>query len=407
MATLGQRIISHAIINQQNVRENAELLDIKYGLLSVDKWKQQVSIILIDEINKLTLTKNNQKEIKSHIEAQLNILIDEVNTKIAEGNAKTIKGRLKQIFINIFINLKDVKKGIPQYADEIIRQMTKTQTQAEMKETVKVQLKEYLDKSFDTKSMEEINSILLRTHSSSIESAKIKLNDDISQMQRRIWKEALALIVLAILLFSSVAFYSRPSRSLKPIQSVSLITALLILLITGVATPMIVMEAKISKISFVLLEHTLQFDNQVLYFQSKSVLDVFWIMVKNEAIPMKLVGILMVTFSILFPLSKLLSAALYSFNFHNSKKNALINFFIFKSGKWSMADVLVVAIFMAYIGFNGILTSQLSKMNTQTKELGLLTTNGTNLQPGYYLFFTYALLALFLAGFLKRDGAPK
>ena len=164
MATLGQRIISHAIINQQNVRENAELLDIKYGLLSVDKWKQQVSIILIDEINKLTLTKNNQKEIKSHIEAQLNILIDEVNTKIAEGNAKTIKGRLKQIFINIFINLKDVKKGIPQYADEIIRQMTKTQTQAEMKETVKVQLKEYLDKSFDTKSMEEINSILLRTH---------------------------------------------------------------------------------------------------------------------------------------------------------------------------------------------------------------------------------------------------
>jgi hypothetical protein len=130
-------------------------------------------------------------------------------------------------------------------------------------------------------------------------------------------------------------------------------------------------------------------------------------MVKNEATSMKIVGLLMVTFSILFPLSKLLSAVLYSFNFNNSKKNALINFFIFKSGKWSMADVLVVAIFMAYIGFNGILTSQLGKMNSLTKGPELLTTNGTNLQPGYYLFFTYAILALFLTGFLKRENTDR
>ena len=80
----------------------------------------------------------------------------------------------------------------------------------------------------------------------------------------------------------------------------------------------------------------------------------------------------------------------------------MIKFFVFKSGKWSMADVMVVAIFMAYIGFNGIITSQLGHLKKAGQELVILTTNATALQPGYYLFLTFALLALFLAGFLTR-----
>jgi membrane-anchored glycerophosphoryl diester phosphodiesterase (GDPDase) len=67
-----------------------------------------------------------------------------------------------------------------------------------------------------------------------------------------------------------------------------------------------------------------------------------------------------------------------------------------------MADVMVVAIFMAYIGFNGIITSQFDQLNSAGQELVLLTTNGTSLQPGYYLFVTYTLLALFFSGFLTR-----
>ena len=67
-----------------------------------------------------------------------------------------------------------------------------------------------------------------------------------------------------------------------------------------------------------------------------------------------------------------------------------------------MADVMVVAIFMAYIGFNGIITSQFGQLSSTGQELVILTTNGTSLQPGYYLFLTYTLLALFLSGFLTR-----
>ena len=67
-----------------------------------------------------------------------------------------------------------------------------------------------------------------------------------------------------------------------------------------------------------------------------------------------------------------------------------------------MADVMVVAMFMTYIGFNGIITNQLGQLSSSVQELEILTTNGTSLQPRYYLFLTYTLLALFLSGFLTR-----
>ena len=62
----------------------------------------------------------------------------------------------------------------------------------------------------------------------------------------------------------------------------------------------------------------------------------------------------------------------------------------------------VVAIFMAYIGFNGIISSQLGHLNSEGQELVIMTTNGTSFQPGYYLFLTYTLLALVLSGLLAK-----
>ena len=72
-----------------------------------------------------------------------------------------------------------------------------------------------------------------------------------------------------------------------------------------------------------------------------------------------------------------------------------------------MSDVLIVAIFMAYIGFNGIITSQFGNLSSTGQEIVILTTNGTSLQPGFFMFLTYTLLALFLSGFLTRKPAPE
>lgn len=396
---LCQQIISNSISNQQNKNDYAELNSVKYGLLSIDEWKSQVTEILADEINKMYLSKANERVLRKHIEVLLNTLIDDVDKKIRAENAETAGGRVTQSFINIFVDLEDIKKGIPEYADAVIHEMTKSKTRREIKSMLNKQLQHYSEQTFDTQDTPLLNRILLRTDSKDIEGAKNKLNEQITVKHGLIIKEAALLILLSVILFAVSGF---GKQQLTPSQYIFLILALVILLMAGVTTPTIDMEATISQMNFMLIGHPIHFENQVLYFQSKSILDVFWIMITHKDIQMKLVGILLITFSIVFPLLKIVSSLGYYFNYRQLRENTVIKFFVLKSGKWSMADVMVVAIFMAYIGFNGIITSQLGKLKSASQELVILTTNGTSLQPGYYLFLTYTLLALILSGFLTR-----
>ena len=396
---LCHQIISNSISNQQNKNDYAELNHVKYGLFSVDEWKRQLTVILAEEINKLYLTRASERVLREHIEVQLNILIDKVDKKIREANTGTAEGWVKQAFINTFVSLEDIKKGIPEYADAIIHEMKKSKTRGQIKAMLNKRLKQYFDQTFATQDTAQLDRILLRTDSKDIESARIKLNTAISVKHDLIFKEAILLIILSAILFALAGFSKRP---LDSSQYILLVLSLIVLLTAGVTTPMIDMEAKISQMNFVLLGHPIHFENQVLYFQSKSILDVFWIMITHKDIEMKFVGLLLITFSIAFPLLKLSSSLGYYYNYHQARENAVIKFFVLKSGKWSMADVMVIAMFMAYIGFNGIITSQFGQLSSERQELVILTTNGTSLQPGYYLFLTYTLLALFLSGFLTK-----
>ena len=401
-AILCQQIISDSISNQKNKYDYAELNHIKYGLLSVDEWKRQITSILTEEINKLYLTPATKEELKKPIEALLNTLIDKVYQKIKEENSGTTKGKVKQAFIKTFVKIDEVKKGIPEYADALINEITKAKTKKQIKSMLNKQLQQYLTYTFDAQDKTPIAAILLNTESKDIESAKAKLSNQISVKNSRIVNKSALLIFLCAVLFSLFVF---SKQALAPFPYILLVLTLIILLTAGVTTPMIDMEAKISQMSLVIAGNVIQFDNQILYFQSKSILDVFSVMIKHKDISMKFVGVLLITFSIFFPLLKIISSAGYYFNYRNARKNRLIEFFVLKSGKWSMADVMVVAIFMAYIGFNGIISSQIHKISAAMPDQEMLTTNGTSLQPGYYLFVTYTLLGLFLAGLLSRKDA--
>jgi hypothetical protein len=397
---LCHQIISNSLSNQKNKTDYAELNDIKYGLLNVDEWKEQLSVILAEEINKLSLSSANVKDLRKHIEVLLNTLIDAVDKQIKKENSGSVKGWFKQSFMNIFVSLEDIKKGIPEYADAIIKEMTDSETEAQIKAALNKQLNQYIEQTHNAQDQSEISRILLRTDSKEIQGARIKLSKAILVKGNLISRETILLIVLSVILFTLSGFSKQP---LVPLMYIILVMSLFMLLLAGVTTPMIDIEAKISQMSFVLMGHSINFENQVLYFQSKSVLDIFWVIIVQKGIQMKSVGILIITFSIFFPMLKILSSVGYYYNYHNARDNPVIKFFILKSGKWSMADVMVVAIFMAYVGFNGIIASELGELSSAVREGAILTTNGTSLQSGYYLFLTYTLLALFLSGYLTRD----
>ncbi len=92
-----------------------------------------------------------------------------------------------------------------------------------------------------------MNRILLRTDSKDIESARIKLDKAISVKHGLIFKEAILLIMLSVILFALSGFSRHP---LAPSRYMLLVLSLITLLIAGVTTPMIDLEAKIIKDEF-------------------------------------------------------------------------------------------------------------------------------------------------------------
>src|SRR6266498_4060740 len=76
---LSYQIILNSMANQKNKKDYAELNHVKYGLFSVEEWKRQVTGILLDEINKLSLSRTREREIRKHIEVMLDTLINKVD----------------------------------------------------------------------------------------------------------------------------------------------------------------------------------------------------------------------------------------------------------------------------------------------------------------------------------------
>jgi hypothetical protein len=165
---------------------------------------------------------------------------------------------------------------------------------------------------------------------------------------------------------------------------------------------MIEIDARIKEMSFLLIGERISFHDQVIFFQSKSIVDVVRILLETGKYDSAIVGILILLFSIVFPIGKLLATKCYLLGNERLRNNKVIQFFAFKSGKWSMADVKVVAIFMAYIGFKGILDTQLASLNLQTDSLASISTNETTLQPGFILFVAFVLFGLILSVILQK-----
>jgi hypothetical protein len=394
-------IVSLSRQNQDRKIDYAEINNIKYGLFSVNQWKLQLTDIIDEEIAGLDLNWN-KGSVKPVIEAQLLSLIDSVDRRLREKNIKTFKGRFKQAMISSFVDIKDIKKGVPNYADEIIKVMEKPKNKRRLKDALLERVGDYFDKTFEVQDQNKISAVVQRVGAEDIEMAKIKINQEIAdnQVQLNLLSWSLILVAIAAFVIAGLG-----KNVLSSPQYVLLVTILFLLLVAGVTTPMIDLEAKISEMKFVLMDHPIVFMNQVLYFQTKSIIDVFRLMISHKDLQMKFVGILIITFSIIFPVTKLISSMAYYYNPWNKRDNKWVQFFVLKSGKWSMSDVMIIAIFMAYIGFNGIIESQFGELKGAAGDLVVLTTNGTALQPGFYLFFSYAILAMFLTEFLTKRRA--
>ncbi len=114
------------------------------------------------------------------------------------------------------------------------------------------------------------------------------------------------------------------------------------------------------------------------------------------------VGVLLVMFSVIFPTLKLVSTYLYFYSRSFIGNNAIVRFFALRSTKWSMADVMVVSIFMAYLGLDSMIENELKKLVEQSAPVNVITSNGTELQVGFFLFLGFVFTSFVLSMLVEK-----
>jgi hypothetical protein len=379
----------------------ADLNNIKYGLLSVNAWKKPLQSIVAERIEGFTIDKKQAAVLKQEISTLLNSLIDEADS-FAHEDKKTIKGKIRKAAINIFIDMDEVRKKVPEFTEAIYKEIKTEENLNKVKSIVREKVNDLAEQSTDPPGFElPFKMLLAKNHASSLEQFNEEAIKKLDATLSGTYK--LSLIMLASMLLFLIAWkiVYRKLYLHKLMFALSLLLGL-IALGTGLTSPMIEIDARIKEIDFLLLGEHVQFSNQVLFYQSKSILDVVKILISGGKADTVIVGILILAFSIIFPFAKLISTEIFLAGNKKLQSNRLINFFAFKSGKWSMADVTVVAIFMAYIGFKGILNNQMEYLNIKSDVLSTITTNQTALQPGFIVFTSFVIYSLILSELLRR-----
>ena len=191
--------------------------------------------------------------------------------------------------------------------------------------------------------------------------------------------------------FLSFFFFNKTKTGHYKYVTGTLLSIALLSLIAGVCTPMLeiaayeqdmVIPINVDTGMFgIKLNHTAEFSGEMFfYYQSKSIMELISLLLQNGNF---LVGISILLFSIFIPIIKLSLSAYALIRDSSSKRITHIIHFI---GKWSMADVFVVAIFLGFLAFK----------NMQT---GIQTDSHTLL--GLYFFFAYCILSISSSYFIK------
>ncbi|CAA6803599.1 MAG: Unknown protein [uncultured Sulfurovum sp.] len=378
----------------------AELHSVKYGMFNSDAWTSKITEVIEDKIDNFALNLDNRDEIEGYVNTIIDTLIVETERIVKERNKgedgfiNNIMGSTKQIITDSIIDFQDLHKRVPEFTSAVMVEIEKPENQRRAKKVLREKLKEFMKSTFKiTTDMSKYNVLLDKYSSPNLLDQKIQ--DHSNKMNAHMLK--ILLIAAAIILLVIL------QGVLNSLSLFSLATTTLSLLVTGVMMPMLDIEAKITKLYFIVLEQPIIFENQILFFQSKSIFDLLILLLESAEAKMIFVGVLLVMFSIIFPLLKLMASMLYFYSLGRVGNNIVTRFFALYSTKWSMADVMVVSMFMAYLGLDGVVESELRKLETQGDPVNIVTFNGTHLEVGFFLFLGFVFTSFVLSILIEKN----
>lgn len=380
--------------------------NISNGLLSVNAWRDHMIRVITNRIDDFELTPEQEKAIKSEVSSVLHAVIDKADAMI-QKKQKTIGGKLKKFAVNALIDRDKIHDKVPEFSQTIVDELKKPNNKEKLKFLVRSKLEQFGSITYDSANDVLRSKNILEKYN---KEAGVTMDVPTFNIYSQVVLEELqkksyfyTFLILGIMLTFLAGWWVLRNQVAvhTPLFVISVLVALAVLFV-GLTTPMIEIDARIKEMSFLLIGEKIVFNDQVIFFQSKSIVDVVRILIETRKFDSAFVGVLILIFSIVFPIGKLVSTELYLLGSAKVRASKVVQFFAFKSGKWSMADVNVIAIFMAYIGFKGILDSQMEYLNMKTDSLASISTNETSLQPGFILFVSFVLFGLVLSVILQK-----
>jgi Paraquat-inducible protein A len=393
--------------------EAAELAHARYGLLNADQWVQRLVPILDKQIDALDLTAQSAASLRPTVEKALYRLLDQLKKQMAPATTPATSpgaapatapssdlagfaAQAESMIVNMMA--ANLRPRVPEFAGVVLAELGKPENKQAVKNYLAGALAEGAKNTFGSVDMTWYNSILKQHGCADAQACRQKLGDLIQEADARIARWYLTSLGASALAF---VLLLTGRRRLRWYHVLTLLLFCAVLLAGGILSPMIEVEAKISRLAVTFMGTPISFPEQVLYYQSKSVLEVFRTLIEIGEPQMWFVGVLVLMFSVVFPTLKILTLGACLGHPDWLRKNRILRFFGLESSKWSMADVMALAIFMSFVAFNGVISNALSTLRGPAVEV-VIPTDSSKLLPGFYLFIGFVLGSLFLAWKLER-----
>ena len=327
----------------------AEVSHIRYGLLNADRWRDIIGPMLNAQIDKLDL-KAQSKNLRPMVERSLYALLDNI---LKQSKAPVPKGSTPKPGLGnpmmVGMIIASLKPQVPEYTNVVLAELAKPQNQNSFKDSFRSVISEGVKNSFSPVDMTVYSGILKRYGCSSGPACEQILRKQLEETDKRLNRycfTALGLLAAGFLLLTA----GRPVLSRTAV--VVLMLFCITVLVGGVLSPMLEVEVRITKVGATLLGMNIEFSEQSLYYRSKTVLEVFKTLIEMGRPEMTVVAVLILLFSVIFPALKMLALSACLFRPAMLRTSRIVKFFAFEVSKWSMADVMALAIFMSFVAFN-------------------------------------------------------
>ncbi|MCG8468878.1 MAG: paraquat-inducible protein A [Gemmatimonadetes bacterium] len=383
----------------QTVKQDlATIDDVQYGLLDADVWVGHLVVAMNRQIETFGEEPARRDDVQRVFERVISRLITEVERTIRLQNEERPFGSLRQLATDFVVDFDGLRASSGELAEIAVSELERPENRDRLKTFLEDRVTAFADSTFADTDRSAFVAVLESNGCEERGACRSTLTERLGAYDETLMRDGLLAIVAVAAMMLLAAW---PGRHFGAVELSCVLVGVFALLLGGVLTPMIDVKAEIARLDLTLIGASISFENQVLFFQSKSILDVVELLVRTRRADLVLVGLGIGLFSVVFPACKLLATLAYRYA-SRARSSGLVRFFALDSGKWSMADVFVIAMFLAFLGFDGLTGNQLAALLGESRFADVATENGTQLRVGFHLFAAFCIAGLALSSIVKR-----